>query len=263
MKRGVQMFTVRDFLKDKNQMRESMKKIKAIGYDSIQGWAPPFMTVREYKELSDEAGLENCSSGGNYHELLTEPPAIAKAVENARILGVNLISIDTLPEAMRNHEDGFHKYAEGANKIAAELKKEGMKLLYHSHALEFLSLGGGRKGMDILMDETDPDAFHFCMDTHWLTAGGVSVVDWILKAKGRMSIVHFKDYAIGGGAEKIESVCKQFAEVGEGNIDWAKVIDACNQIDVEFAIVEQDVCPGNPFDSLSTSYKNMLKFGVI
>jgi len=262
MKRGVQMFTVRDFLKDKDQMRESMEKIKAMGYDSVQGWAPPFMTVEAYKDLSDAVGLENCSSGGSYEEMLKDPAAIKKAVEHAKLFGVDQISIGTLGEEYRDHEGGFRKYAEGANQIAAELKKEGLKLVYHSHALEFFSLGDGRSGMDILVDETDPEGVHFCMDTHWLTSGGVDVADWILKVKGRMRIIHFKDYAIIAGAERIETVKKQFAEVGRGNIDWPKVINACKEADVEFAIVEQDICPGDPFDSLKISFQNMVKYGV-
>ena len=262
MKRGVQTFTVRDFMGSREEVESSLRKIKEIGYDSVQTWTPPFMTNEEFKALLDEVGLETCSSGGDYERMLEDPAAIEKAIEQAKFFGVEYIGVGTLPRELRESESGYRQYAEGINKIAAQLKKENLKLLYHNHALEFFSLGGGLKGMDIILNETDPDGLHFILDTHWLTAGGVNVVDWIYKVEGRMKIVHFKDYAIVGGAVKIEDVCKNFAEVGEGNIDWPNVVKACKDIGVEFAIVEQDVCPGDPFDSLKISFDNMVKFGV-
>lgn len=262
MKRGVQLYTVRNFIADRAQLEESLRKIKAIGYDSVQAWAPPFITDEENKALLDEIGLVNCSSGGDYEEMVNSADAIEKAVRRADIYGVNGISIGTLPREMRECEEGYHAFAKGVNKIAKELEGSGKHLLYHSHALEFFALGGGLKGMDIIVNETDPDGLHFVMDTHWMTAGGVSVVDWIYKVRGRMEIIHFKDYAIIGGAQKIEEVHKRFAEVGEGSIDWLKVVAACRDIGVEYAIVEQDECPGDPFDSLKISYDNMVKFEV-
>lgn len=262
MKKGVQMFTVRDFTRDRESLQASLHKIKKMGYDSIQGWAPHGMSVRAYKDVCDAEGLVNCSSGGDYEQMLTDPQAIVTAIENADILGVDLIGIGTLPKELRDSADGYRRYAEGINKIAGELKKAGKRLIYHSHALEFISLGDGLKGMDILFDETDADGLHFTLDTHWLTAGGVSVTDWIHKVSGRMQVIHFKDYAIVSGAEKIEDVCKRFAEVGEGNIDWPRVIEACRATGVEYAIVEQDICPGDPFDSLAVSLRNMTAFGL-
>ena len=77
-----------------------------------------------------------------------------------------------------------------------------------------------------------------------------------------MVTVHFKDYKIIGGATYVEEVCKLFAEVGEGNLDWPEIIAACNEIGVKNAVVEQDICNGDPFDSLAVSYRNMVKFGV-
>ncbi len=262
MKKGVQTFTVRNFMNSVEEVERSLRKIKDIGYDSVQTWTPRFMNHKEFKQLLDDIGLETCSSGGSYERMVEDPAAIEEAIEQAKIFGVEYVSVGTLPKEMRESRDGYKRYTESINKIAAELKKENLKLLYHPHALEFISLGGGLKGMDIILNESDPDGLHFALDTHWLAAAGVSVVDWIYKVKGRMKIIHFKDYAIVGGAVKIEDVCKEFAEVGEGNIDWPKVIAACRDIGVEFAIVEQDTCPGDPFDSLKISFDNMVKFGL-
>ena len=165
------------------------------------------------------------------------------AARQAHVFGTDLVSISTMPKELRESREGYLNYAESINKIGSELKKEGLKLLYHPHALEFYSLGNGLTGMDILYGETDPEVFWFSLDTHWLQAGGVNPCTWIRKTRGRLPMVHFKDYKIAGGAEPIEQVCRMFAEVGEGNLDWPSIIEASREAGVRSAVVEQDICP--------------------
>ena len=262
MKKGLQTFTVRDYMIDKDMFEYSLKRIKAIGYDSVQSGRGPGMTDEETKAMLDDIGLIPTSGGGSFERMRDDPEAIKKAIKAANIYGVKYIGIGTLPDEQRESVDGFKKFAADMNKIGKELAKEGCGILYHNHALEFYSLGGGKHGMDILFEETDPSCVFFTLDTHWLASGGVNPADWIYKAKGRMPIVHFKDYAIGGGAQMVEGVCKLFAEVGEGNLDWVNIVKACHDTGVEFAIVEQDTCKSNPFDSIKTSFDNMVKFCV-
>jgi len=262
MLKGVQMFTVRDYLGDREQFTDSLKKIKQIGYDCLQMGTPAYMTSEEVKDLIDEIGLVSTSVYGDYEKMLTQPTAIDNAIKDAKIFNTDLVAIGTLADELRDCKEGFEQFAKEMNKIAGELKKAGCKLIYHNHALEFYSIGNGLHGMDILLGETDPESVFFSLDTHWLASGGVNPVDWIYKVKGRMPLIHFKDYAIGPGAQSIEGVSKLFAEVGEGNLDWENIVKACHETDIKYAIVEQDICKGNPFDSLEISYKNMIKFNV-
>jgi len=262
MIKGVQMFTVRDHVGSKEEFKESLKKIKKIGYECLQMGVPAFMEPQEAKDLIDEIGLVSTTAYADFEKMLEDPTAIKAAVESARLFNNDLVGIGTLPEKQRDHKEGFEQFAKDMNKVAGELYKEGCKLVYHNHALEFYSLGGGKHGMDILLNETCPECVYFSLDTHWLASGGVNPAEWIYKVKGRMPLVHFKDYAIGPEAEIVEGVSKMFAEVGEGNLDWPGIVKACNDIGVKYVIVEQDECKGDPFDSLEISYKNMLKFNV-
>jgi sugar phosphate isomerase/epimerase len=264
MKKGFQQYTVRDLLKSKADALTVFKAAKEMGYQSIHGsYSKPIFDLADYKDMIDEAGLENCACSGDFEAMLKYPAAIKKVVEEAHFLGNDQVSIGTLPVEYRESKAGYQKYARELNGIAKELKKEGLKMLYHPHALEFFSLGGGLKGMDIILEETDSEGLWFCLDTHWLVAGGVCPIEWIHKVKGRMTIIHFKDYAIVKAAiENVEEVHKQFAEVGEGNLNWPEIIKACSDIGIEHAVVEQDICPGNPLISLKTSIDNMKKLKV-
>ena len=264
MKKGAQTFTVRNFMIDRGLFEYSMKKIKEIGYDSIQGGKGPGMTDSETKAMLNDIGLIPCSSYADFDEMNGSLDAVKKAIATANIYGAKYIGIGTLPDPQRENIDGYKKFAADLNKIGKELSKEGCGILYHNHALEFYSFGGGNHGMNILFNETDPSCVFFSLDTHWLASGGVNPVEWIYKAKGRMPIIHFKDYAIGGGAAEVEGVCKKFAEVGEGNLDWVNIVKACHDTGIEYAIVEQDWYwrNGSPFESLKISYKNMVEFNV-
>ena len=261
MRKGVQAFTVRDFLSSPAQCRESFKKIADMGYDSVQAWPAGGMTAQEMQDMLSDLGLVNCSSGGDY-ERFAKGEGFKEAVDQARIFGVKYIGVSTLPHEFRYTKDGMKRYAHSLNKIAAELKKDGCALIYHHHALEFYSFGDGVNGMDILTEETDPEGVFWTLDTHWLASSGVDPVYWIRKLKGRIPIIHFKDYSIVEGAEKIEDVHKAFAEVGAGNINWPPIVTAAKECGVEYVIVEQDICKGDPFDSLKISYEGLCRFRV-
>ena len=262
MRKGATFFTVRDYTNDIEQYEKAAKKIKEIGYDSVQHGTPAFMTAAEDKALLDNFGLTPCSAYASLEAMRDKPEAFKKAVDAAQIYGVKYICVGTLSDEQRENAEGYKQFSADLNKVGKELSKEGLGVMYHNHALEFYSFGGGRHGMDIMLEETDPDLVFFNLDTHWLASGGVNPADWIYKTKGRLPIIHFKDYAIGGGAEMVEGVCKRFAEVGEGNLDWGAIVSACHETGVEYAVVEQDICNRCPFESLKISYENMVKFGV-
>ncbi|WP_231571708.1 sugar phosphate isomerase/epimerase family protein [Gordoniibacillus kamchatkensis] len=70
--------------------------------------------------------------------------------------------------------------------------------------------------------------------------------------KDRMKVVHLKDMAIVGDQQV-------FAEIGEGNLNWPAILEACEETGVEWYVVEQDVCRRDPFESLAISYRALAK----
>ena len=70
-----------------------------------------------------------------------------------------------------------------------------------------------------------------------------------------MHIVHLKDMAIKDGQQV-------FAEVGEGNLEWPEILQACREAGVEWYLVEQDTCQRDPFESLEISLRNLHRLGL-
>ena len=68
-------------------------------------------------------------------------------------------------------------------------------------------------------------------------------------------MVHLKDMVIREGKQV-------YAEVGEGNLNWPSILAACKEAGVRWYIVEQDICPGDPFKSLEISFNNLKKMGL-
>ncbi|MBW7460304.1 sugar phosphate isomerase/epimerase, partial [Paenibacillus sepulcri] len=122
-------------------------------------------------------------------------------------------------------------------------------LIYHNHKFEFEKFEG-KPGLEWLLDASDAAHVGFELDTYWVQAGGADPVKWVRKVEGRMKVVHLKDMAIVDDTQV-------FAEIGEGNMDWPAVIEACRETGVEWYVVEQDKCPGDPFESLAVSYRTL------
>jgi len=59
-------------------------------------------------------------------------------------------------------------------------------------------------------------------------------------------VIHVKDKAMLG-SEPI------MAPVGEGNLDWARLLPACVAAEAQWLTVEQDECRQDPFDCLRSS----------
>ena len=95
MRKGVQVYTVREFIGTQEGYEQSLRKIREIGYDSVQtyGWKVP---DAEHKAFLEELGLTTESVGGDYEEMLRDPAAIKKAIETAHFYGTDLVSVGTI-----------------------------------------------------------------------------------------------------------------------------------------------------------------------
>ena len=80
------------------------------------------------------------------------------------------------------------------------------------------------------------------------------MIYWINKMKDRMPVIHVKDMVM-------EDRTQLMAEVGEGNLNWPGILQACEDANVEWLAVEQDICQRDPFESLAISYNNLKAMG--
>lgn len=256
---GLQMYTLRKYTKTPEDFKETLKKVAKIGIENVQITPPGFFTVEETAKLLKDNGLKADSvfRGTTHVE-----ESIESAKRDAEILGTNVLRTDSIPNELRNTEDGYRRYAEIMNAEGKACKAAGLKYIYHFHAFEWINFGKTR-GIDILLNETDHDAVMFQPDVFWLTNAGTEASVSLKMFKGRAFYMHVKDYAIRKLEGKIEDVPFHFASVGTGNLNWNGIINTANEIGIEQFVIEQDECEGDPFEAVKLSFDNLNKMGIV
>ncbi len=241
---AAQLYTVRDFLKTPEEISVSLKKIKAIGYDSVQisGLGP--IPDDDLTRLLEENSLVCCVTHEPGDMILNDPEKIIKRLKKLKCSYTGYphpgkTPLETLDDVLR--------LAKGLNHSGKIFHNAGITLVYHNHHIEFRQVAG-KTILEILFEETDPRFLQALIDTYWVQYGGGGPAAWCSKLRGRVPLIHLKDYVIN----KENAIA--FAEVGSGNLDWNAIISAAEDSGCKWFIVEQDVCSGDPFDSLRKSY---------
>lgn len=249
---GAQYYTLRDFTKTIEDFEETCRKVKEIGYQIIQISGTP-LKAADMRPIIDKYGLEVVTSHRNFDDFKNN---LDEIIDYNKTLGGRLCGVGSMPQEYWQSEEKVTQFIQEVNEIAAKLKEQGMVFGYHNHAFEFGKRGDERI-MNRLIAETDPENVMFIVDTYWLQFGGVNPAAFIRKLGKRAMAIHFKDYNL-----KLENWgAAEIAEVGEGNLDWDDIIAACDEAGAEWALVEQDTCNRDPFESMKMSYDYLVKKG--
>ena len=257
---GVQGYTTRYRTYTAAQVEDAYKKLAAMGYDGVEsGLGERLVGAEADVELLKKYGLKVADVYGD----LSKPDEVVK---RAGIYGVNLVGVPSVPGEMLHSVEGFQVYAEKINELAKPFKGTGIRLQYHNHSQEFRNFPrlNGKSGMAILIEETDPEAVVFELDVYWMSAAGCDPVQWIEKVNGRIPIIHFKDLAVDWKSEATDMglVNRRYAEIGQGNVNWPPIVDACVKAGVEWYCVEQDRTVLDEFECLKISVDYMRSIGV-
>jgi sugar phosphate isomerase/epimerase len=260
---AAQLFTVRKFTQTAADLAASLRKVRAIGYTAVQisGIGP--ILDAEVKSIVDDLGLTICITHTPYPKLWSE---IDSVIAQHKLWNCPNVAIGMMPAPyIKEGEAGFHRFAAEANGVGEKLAQAGLTFSYHNHSLEFVKFGN-RLGLDILFEETDPRYLKAEIDVYWVQHGGGDPATWVRKVAGRMPVVHLKDMKVvleettmGDYKLPWQSV---MAAVGEGNLDWTTILNECQKGQVEWYAVEHDVCPGDPFESLRSSYNYLSARGL-
>ncbi|MBN1518401.1 sugar phosphate isomerase/epimerase [Candidatus Sumerlaeota bacterium] len=239
-------YTIRDFIKDREGVVESLKKLRKIGYQAVQisGMAAK-IDPTELADIIEGEGLVCCATHEPGVELIERPEQVAAKLNALRCK----YTAYPWPHNMDlfKSEEGVKFMCEKLENTGRVLKDAGIVFTYHNHNVEFVRIGG-KLVLEHFYDETDPVLVQGELDTYWVQHGGGNPVSWIQRLNNRLPLLHMKDYQT-----TIEHKAT-YAEIGQGNLEWDKIIPAAEAAGCKWFIVEQDTCPGDPFDSLKISF---------
>lgn len=225
---GLQLWSVRDdMLKD---AKGTLKQVASYGYkqvESFEGSKGIFwgMTNKEFKSYMDELGMTIISSHCNIDKDFDQ-----KATEAAEI-GMKYLMCPY--KGPQKSIDDFKKFAEDFNKKGAICKKNGIRFAYHNHDYSFKEIDG-QLPQDVMMKNTDPTMVDFEMDIYWVVTGGQDPQAWIKKYPFRFRACHVKDRIKGSSEHDASCV------LGEGSINFSKILKTARSYGMEYYIVEHE-----------------------
>ena len=277
---GVQAMMLKDSFADVGAF-ETLRKVSELGYNAVEISQIPMdeKNVAELDRAQAELGMDIAALSVMMEKPVGRPGEslkddFEKIVADAKRLDTNLLRIGMLPFAAMRSIDAVVEFAKETNGYAERLAEHGISLYYHNHHIEFAKFDG--KYMLDIINENSP-AMGLEIDVHWVQRGGLDPVRTLDKYAGRTAMVHLKDYRIGTLAEEafgmlgggdIQGFMRefkdvvQFAEVGEGNLDFPSIMEHAQAAGAQYVLVEQDELYGRTvWEALETSHRNLTSMG--
>jgi len=174
-------------------------------------------------------------------------------------------------------EDEALKAAENLNLYGEKTKEYGMIYGYHNHHSDF-HVFGGKRVIDILLENTDPQKVTFEVDVGWVWRAGIDASEFISSYPGRFRLIHVKETSRVLGPEddfgqlfrnvkrgpdgkpiftpeqmkKLEEHRKINCKLGQGIINMPEIRRAADAQGAEAYIVEREYAyTGDIFTSLA------------
>jgi len=262
---GIQLWTVKD--EAAKDLEGTLRKVYAAGFREIEFAGFYGKTAAETGKLLKDIGFSLVSMHANATAISKDTGQI---IADAKTLGLKYIVCSSpgvtpekekLPweERMKSVDLNDWKWnADLFNKFGKQVSDAGMTFGYHNHSAEFKKFGD-QTAFDWLFANTDPKHVKIELDVGWVVVAQQDPVALLNQYKDRVIALHVKDVA------KRESAEKEPASValGEGVVDWKKVISTAKANGVKGYFYEQEAPYTRPvLDSVKISGDYLKKLGV-
>lgn len=247
MKVAIQLFTLRE--KCQEDFVGTLKKVTELGYHGVEfagNWGG--LEANKLKAILDDLGLQASGSHVPLHMLENE---LESVIQYQKAINSEHIICPILPEDRRGGVEEYSNFAKKLNELGQKCAENGIQFSYHNHAFELEDLNG-KKPLNILLDESDPELVKAELDIYWLTKAGENSVEWLNKYRGRTPLLHLKDMTTDGR--------QFFAELGTGGVDVQSAIKAGKEVGVDWFVIEQDRTERDPFESAQISMDYLKRY---
>jgi sugar phosphate isomerase/epimerase len=240
---GVQLYTVRaEMAKD---FEGSLEKIAAIGYKEVEFAGYYNRSPKDIQAALNRYGLTAPSAHMPLVDIQTK---LDQTIETVKAVGHKFLICPYLEDKDRRTLDDYKRHAETFNRAGEACRKAGVQFGYHNHDFEFAAKDG-KLPYDLLLAETDKNLVKMELDLYWISKAGQDPLAYIDKYKDRFVLFHVKE---------MDSTPKRgITEVGRGVIDFKSIFAKAPKGAIKHYFVEQDTCPGSPFDSIKVSFDHL------
>lgn len=244
---GLQLYSVRDEMgKD---FEGTLKAVSEIGYDCVEFAGYYDRSAEEIKAMLDKYNLTAPSVHQKYPFFLEDGQ---KKVDFLKTLGVKYVAIPHMERECHMGGENFEKAMKDIKTVSRLLKDNGIELLYHNHNYE-LGTYNGKILLDGLFETLSSDIINAEIDTGWVEYAGIDTCQYLKKHKGRVPLIHIKDFVANGCDEEGKPNYK-FKPIGKGIVDIPSVLSAANYAGCKYCFVElEDFSEYAPLDQARIS----------
>ena len=246
---GLNLYSLREFTQTEGALKETLRKVKDIGYDGVQISGIKDLAPEKITEIVSASGLPIAATHISWDMFRDQLPRV---IEIHRMYGCPHAAIGGLPKEYFSL-DGAAKFLRELPAVTDGLAKAGFDFSYHNHNHE-LAKYDGKTWLSRVFEGSAAKGLSFEIDTYWIQAGGGDPVSWIERCKGRIPLLHLKDMIVTPDREQ------RFAPVGDGNLEWGKILKAAGSSGVEWYLVEEDTFyDADPFEDVARSCRFLKK----
>ncbi|HEY0010102.1 MAG TPA: sugar phosphate isomerase/epimerase [Tepidisphaeraceae bacterium] len=247
-----QLYTLRDFTKTPADIAKTFARVKKIGYEAVQVSALGPIDPKELTTILKNEGLTVCATHFGFDVLRDKKQEV---IDNHKLWGCEYTAIGGFGFAASTTTEDWFNFARDFSALAKQYEGSGISIGYHNHSHELVKIDG-KTILDHLIEKLSRDVW-IEIDVYWITHGGGDPAAWIEKVAGRIPCVHLKDLGVTTDRKQL------IREVGEGNLNFPRIIETARKAGTKWFIVEQDDCNGqDPFQCIETSLRNLNELGL-
>jgi sugar phosphate isomerase/epimerase len=239
---GVQLYSLRD--EARRNLERTIADIAAAGYHDVEllGSMNNFgMPPAQLRGVLDRNGLRAPST----HVAGTALDDLQQELDVAQTLGHEYFVVASLPITAPAKLDDYRRWADRLNEAGRVARQRGIWIGFHNHADDFAVLDG-QVAYDVLAARTDASVVRLQLDTGNLAMAGREPMDYMKRFGDRYWQFHIKDVPRLGA--------KSDTGLGEGIIDFKRLLASIDRIDEKHLYVEQETYPGTPLESVRKDF---------
>lgn len=248
---GIQLYTLRDHIRNAEDFDTTLARLEKLGVTDVQISAIGDIPAPVQAEILKKHNMKVCVTHKSFERMQDE---LTTMIYDHKTIGCDAMGIGSAPDSARGNAGSVRRFIAEAEELAKKLGENGMTFNYHNHSFEFNKLDDVNKSMmDLLIDEADPALFNFIPDVAWIHYADKDPVEVLRRMKGRVKVLHFKDYIIN---EKDE---RHFVSLGQGRVNLKECYEAAKELEIPYIMYEQDTdwTQNDPFLAVEESWAFM------
>ncbi len=242
---GLQLYTLRGAPDD---LPTKLRKVAELGYEGVEFAGFDGLPANEVNSLLAELHWNASAvtwNSPNWQQNLDEVIAFHRAI------GASYIVCPWLNEEQRNIRAASMQTAATLRDWGQTIAAAGLRFGYHNHWFEFEQSFDDERLFNLLVKDA-ADTVKVELDVCWVQHAGQDPLAYLTAYAAQTPLIHLKDMTVD------DEGTTTTVPLGTGIMDLDSVLKVAEDTGVEWLIVEQDECQGDPYANAAHSRNGCL-----